>query len=305
MKKIFLFIFSISNIAIADFFKIGSGATTFNETIYFVGGGHKDKSEYTNDIWKSSNGFLWEKLCKNKGLNKSAWHSLVSFRNRLWLIGGHNEKDLENKILSSADGETWTQTGHFPLPIQYHISLVFDDKLWVIGGWDKNMIPTGRIWVSNDGKLWTLVGSLPSSSEAEITAQVFNGKIWLIGSKIWSSSNGKDWVEISGKPPFSGRIRLNTFSIRHHLWVFGGQKNYEGSFFNDFFSTKDGLTWGKKLFRQQIISPRIHVNIVPLKESIFIIGGETKDGLFQEIYKLDDPQKLKKLRPVLKNNCLP
>ena len=61
-----------------------------------------------------------------------------------------------------------------------HTSVVFDNKMWVIGGYDTANL--NDVWYSSDGATWTQ--ATPSASfytRAYHTSAVFDNKMWVIG----------------------------------------------------------------------------------------------------------------------------
>lgn len=159
-------------------------------------------------------------------------------------------------------------------------ALIFQDKMWLIGGWnpkDKVTNPirsdcNNEVWNSNDGVHWTLVKPNthrddsfdPAGDwEARHTAgyAVFQDKMWIVGGDpllghyqfdVWNSSDGRkwDWVN-AGKPvPWGPRVLHHTFVFRDKIWVLGGQTLPQFApapecFYHDLWNTEDGVNWQK------------------------------------------------------------
>lgn len=87
----------------------------------------------------------------------------------MWIIGGQTTagsagKSVTNEIWRSADGVTWTRVtpiGTIFSPRDRHAAVAFNNKLWVVGGWDEfpGLGGTGTrfndVWSSPDGVNWT------------------------------------------------------------------------------------------------------------------------------------------------------
>lgn len=165
-----------------------------------------------------------------------AWHTSVVFNNKMWVIGGYNGDgtlnggtDFFNDVWSSTDGINWTlETANAAFSARYdHTSVVFDNKLWVIGG--KAYDAPGRasnapfkdlndVWSSTDGVNWTQVtASAPFSIRGGHTLNIHNGKLYLISGgfnsfgteEIWSSTNGADWILERDQTAFDTSSRHN------------------------------------------------------------------------------------------------
>ncbi len=77
----------------------GHSVAIFLSSMYVIGG--SDVSRYYNDVWVSTNGILWTMVVETaqqpvrNGVMVSTWvgrwmHVSVSFRDNLWILGGHN-----------------------------------------------------------------------------------------------------------------------------------------------------------------------------------------------------------------------
>ena len=116
-------------------------------------------------------------------------HQVVSFKNKLWLIGGadfYEEWQLSgnrNDVWSSVDGIGWAQetvAAAFS-PRHNHRVIVFNDKLWLIGGISGSQA-MGDVWSSGDGVNWTQVtANAPFGSRSGHQLAVLGNKLFLIG----------------------------------------------------------------------------------------------------------------------------
>ena len=87
-----------------------------------------------------------------------------------------------NDVYSSSDGAEWTkETDAGWSKRSGHAAVVYDNKIWVMGGNDNNS-DLQDVW-TYDGSSWTQQTS-PSvtwSGMKDHEAQVFDGKIWILG----------------------------------------------------------------------------------------------------------------------------
>lgn len=127
-----------------------------------------------------------------------------------------------------------------------HTAVVFDDRMWILGGRGENETLFGDVWSSADGVVWDLVTSSPGwSPRSDHAAAVFAGKIWLTGGinhtglgDVWSSNDGVNWNEVTHDAPW---VVCSSHSLTAHggrLWQIGGYP-----FRRSVWSTTDGISW--------------------------------------------------------------
>src|SRR5437870_5682073 len=80
-----------------------------------------------------------------------------------------------------------------------HTSVIFQDKIWVIGGFGTNFV-----WSSSDGAVWEEVTAHAQWLERDNPGSVvFENNMWVIGgvnseealNDVWFSSDGAVWTE--------------------------------------------------------------------------------------------------------------
>ena len=100
----------------------------------------------------------WTEATNNAGFLPRAGHQVVTYNNRLWVIGGrHGLSPFKNDVWWSEDGVTWTEATNNAgfLPRVGHQVVTYNNRLWAIGGSDGG----GRyndVWRSEDGVNWRL-----------------------------------------------------------------------------------------------------------------------------------------------------
>jgi hypothetical protein len=70
-----------------------------------------------------------------------------------------------------------------------HTSVVYNNKMWVIGGGNSNSSNLNDVWYSSDGVNWTeATGSAAFAVRNSHTSVVYNDQMWVIGG--YNSSSG-------------------------------------------------------------------------------------------------------------------
>ncbi len=140
-------------------------------------------------------------------------------------------------------------------------AVVFDDALWVFGGYD----PTMRgdrdsymedIWKSEDGITWALVSdNAPWKGRRGHSVSVFDGYIYLSGgfavdgltgergykNDLWRSLDGIVWDEVSTDAPWEMRMNHGMLASDDALYLFGGF-THGRTYFSDMWKF-DGTNW--------------------------------------------------------------
>jgi dihydrofolate reductase len=212
----------------------------YDDKIWIIGG--TAVGRFFNDVWSSNDGVNWNEITDNALFGWRNDHSSVVFDNKMWVIGGgvidqeEHTGEIVNDVWFSTDGENWTQatdSADFQ-PRLNHESVVFDNKVWVIGGSSSGNY-LKDVWYSENGVDWTLatddIGIGDISSYESI---VYNGKIWLIGGtpdgggvsgEIWYSSDGVNWKKAT---PFFGRVGHAVTVFQDRIWGVGGASQDSG-----------------------------------------------------------------------------
>ena len=179
-------------------------------------------------------------------------------------------------------GSNWTlATGSAAFPGRcYPTSVVFDGKMWVIGGYDGDGTSYNDVWSSFDGVNWTQETSSAKFSPRYVHASVvYDGKMWVIsggsfgeGSKdVWYSDNGRNWSLATDNAAFSGRSQFPVIDYDGKMWIIGGRiSGNEGS--NDVWYSSDGKTWTPATEHAAFQSRWGHSAVV-FNNTMWVIGG--------------------------------
>ena len=112
---------------------------------------------------------------------------------------------MENRTKKGPDWKCVTEAAPWQ-PRDSQGELVYDDHMWILGGWFTPQTPNPRdVWKSPDGKNWTRTVEVAPWVHGDLPAtMVFAGRMWLMGgrrlpsaensNKVWSSTDGTEWV---------------------------------------------------------------------------------------------------------------
>ena len=231
------------------------------------------------EVWISENATSW------RSQSKIAWGErygmqFAFFRGKLWMLGGMRTwDDFRNDVWSSENGTEWKQVlANAPWSRRrWHSVVVFDDRLWVIGG----ALSSGRpdktptefvndVWSSADGIDWRLEGGrTPLVFESGLSTVVFRGQIFAISGtgQVWSSRNAKNWKLIARDLPWAGG-GSGVLVFDERIWVLGGINR------NDAWSSADGRAW-KSEYAVAPWSKRSTEYSVVFKDKIWLYSGKT------------------------------
>ncbi|MEM3402016.1 MAG: DUF2341 domain-containing protein [Candidatus Hadarchaeales archaeon] len=195
-----------------------------------------------------------------------------------------NVSSWENTILPYADVQATADAGWSP---RYaHTSLVFDNKIWVIGGGAENA--ENDVWCSADGVNWMLVvDNAGWTSRRNHTSVVFNNRMWVIGgpdSEVWYSENGENWILATSSPGWSARWGHTSIVFAGKIWVIGG---YDGNYKNDVWYSSDGVNWCQ-VTSAAPWSPRHSHSSVVFNNRMWVIGGYSSGAFKNDVWYSSD-----------------
>lgn len=271
----------------------------------------------TGGIYHSTNGSTWLRAKaaddKKDSLPLAAHGRLVTFKDTLWLMGGLVKDAVQNKIWSTTDGEKWTLypaagTTDRWSPRERMNAIVFDGKLWVIGG---NLFPPGGdpnqpgtalndVWSSTDGRTWTKVtdaAAFPARSNPAVF--IFRNKMWLTGgidnnkqylNDVWSSADGVTWTKVTTQTPPPLREGHKVLVNKEQLLLIGGAN--AGTAHGDLWvSADDGVTWAQitdpadsRVLPAEFVK-RAHFDAFTAGKTIWILGGLDGGAPVKEVWR--------------------
>lgn len=121
-----------------------------------------------SDVWSSVDGRIWVKeLDSLPFIPRAMSIGNINFKNCLWMIGGgtyqnriYKNKPLPrsyyNEVWKSTNGKDWIEVEISTPWLKRHFQNVveFDDKIWLINGYDLNGENKRDVWYTSNGKNW-------------------------------------------------------------------------------------------------------------------------------------------------------
>src|SRR3989344_4380076 len=244
----------------------------FNNGLWLMGGKTQSSGfSGNNDIYASVDGASWRQIPRRRVMwGERYGHATEVFGNSIFVMGGSSlnqsvvTQTYLNDVWSSPDGATWTQLPNAPwTPRQGHASLVFNNKIWVLGGEIGNSWPL-RMYMNDvwayDGTSWTTAtASQRWIRRTQHSAVVHNGKMYVMGGlsnigrtfiwfhDVWSSPDGINWTQETASAPWAGREGHVSLVFDGKIWVIGGtsydRQTNQTRVYNDAWSSGDGRTW--------------------------------------------------------------
>ena len=218
--------------------RISMAPVTFKETIWVSGGMEYATNKFLNEIWMSRDGKEWERIVEHAEWSPRKGHSVVEYKNQLWLFGGEIRVDqfrapdkFINDIWTSSDGIRWTKVmDNAPWEVRGNPQIiVFREKLWLIGGQGHS-----DVWNSEDGRVWTkITDESPWKDRYDYGLMALDDLLWVYGGReenprnayndVWLSPDGKNWILQTDKAPWTPRSGGFSVAFRNKLFLYGGK----------------------------------------------------------------------------------
>ena len=164
-------------------------------------------------------------------------------------------------VWSSVDGSDWTRVTENGYPCRQGSDVVvFQDKMWCLGGGTANKQPVGA-WYSEDGANWTRrIPIRPPRSWKATPRWCMPGRFFLLGGDdpgngrmsddVWSSADGAQWVKTRSNPPFGEVTVRHCFEFAGEMCLLGGNRmryhgpeDFSGSYDTQLWCSVDGENW--------------------------------------------------------------
>ncbi len=162
----------------------------------------------------------------------------------------------------------------------WHTSVVFDNKIWVIGGWASSSSYDNDVWYSTDGINWIqATANAGWSARRGHTSVVFNNKIWVIGgydangffrNDVWYSSDGVTWSRATETAMWVERYGHSSVVFDNKMWVMGGSSGSGNR--NDVWYSTDGVNWTCATYSATWLARSEHNSIV-FDNKMWVMGG--------------------------------
>lgn len=222
-------------------------------------------------VFQSADGVAWTRLkaVDNNGDSiPGTEHStlVTGFNNKMWLLGGFTPGSgmffsaVTNKVWSSADGVSWTVSAPANPADRWSIrerinSVVFNNKLWVIGG-----------------------SGYPTFGNTNVLGTAYND--------VWNTTDGSTWTKVTDAAAFLPRSNPSVFVYKDKIWLVGGIDNGK-NYLNDIWTSTDGLTWTEVTTATDFTARQGH-RVVVHNDQLMLIGGEVKEGTLADLWISED-----------------
>ena len=185
-----------------------------------------------------SNRYRWRCVTAEVAWSPRDGAQLVSFQDKLFLLGGWNQYAGDQADLAGAGAGS------------------FESEV------------CSEVWCSEDeGVSWTLATTAPWSGRHMQGAVVHNDHIWIVGAEnetpddVWKSSDGVNWECVARAVPWQERGNQMVGVFDGAIWVMGGQAGAAGQTnfvadlkagkpfppappaLSDVWRTEDGVQW--------------------------------------------------------------
>lgn len=216
-------------------------------------------------------------------MGKFAATEMVEYQGRIWSVGGYlNGRTYPNQtsqIWSSSDAVNWRLEASNVFDARVNHSLtVFDNKLWVIGGFSTSTHLLADVWYSSDGRNWTLATDTPEfGGIASHKTLVFKDHLVVFNhNEIWASPTGRNWRKVA-KNMFSPRNRSEFKLFNDVMYIIGGEDG-NGSYFNEIWQSTNGKIWTQVTTNGSLFSPRSRLSTAIYQDKFWVIGGTLETG---------------------------
>lgn len=226
----------------------------FNNKLWIVGGkvhGYVGNCNTpVNDVWYSEDGVTWTQATANAGFTARHNHALVTFNNKLWVVGGVDASNVNtfNDVWSSSDGINWTQETAAAAfsPRQLHNVDVLNGTLYLVGGQNGSVLKD--TWSSTDGVNWIQEIASATYNRADAMT-VHDNKLWIMNftyggkNEIWYSSDGISWTKKILFQKFASRYWPVLTSFDNKLWFIGGRSLGSKRYNDVWYTTSAANEW--------------------------------------------------------------
>ena len=217
-----------------------------------------------------------DKICVNKKLEVDLirWDRIIGGKDIFYI---RKEEELPN--------------------IDNHTSVVYDDKIWVIGG---SSLANGKlrpqfhpefpeanndVWHSSEGRRWYKLNNTSWKPRINHSSVVFDAQtpgptsaIWVLGGKynngnlgndVWYYDN-KTWTRAVEKAPWPPRWLHTSVVFDNKIWVMGGES--KSGAMNDVWYSSNGSNWERSI-PQNIWNPRSRFSSFVLNNKLWVVEG--------------------------------
>jgi len=198
----------------------------FDGAVYGLGyfRGNIEQFEFKPEIYRTSDFKTWETIAKQSNLPPRFFYHPFVYRNKVWIIGGEDNKTVYADIWNSDDAVRWTKVReNLPFAQRSSSQIVsLNSKLYLLDN---------DVWISGNGMSWHREKDeiIPGEQIFGYKALVFDQKIWLIGcnrngkfsSQVLYSSDGINWK--TDEAPWLPRGGVAAAVHNNKIYMTGGK----------------------------------------------------------------------------------
>jgi hypothetical protein len=224
--------------------------------------------------WFSTDGVGWKKSILTNSINNLAFLDYVIFNGSVYGLG-YFDGNIETftfrpEIHITTDMKRWsTLKSNLPPRFFYH-PFVFDNKIWIIGGEDKER-KYADIWNSSDGTNWIKQkDDLPFGKRSGSQVVQMDGKLYLLDNDVWISTDALNWKKLTDEIVKGEQIFGYSAQIMDNkIWLLGCNRN--GQFTSQVLVSSDGKNW---VGMDAPWSPRGGIAATVFHGKIYMTGGK-------------------------------
>ena len=258
------------------------------------------------DYWVTVKKSPWRNVLKNgeAPFYAADCHGLIVFKDKMWLLGGwlglggmnHDKATYVNgndymssQVWYTSDGIHWQSNGNAPWSGRHINCVVYNDKLWIIGGDSDN-----DVWNTVDGFNWIRVADHVPWGQRYIPYVVSaRGKIWVIGGQkdaynsnfngekcndVWSTTDGVNWVREIEFARWAPRGLIHGHAVLNDvIYLMGGSAHYS-AVYNDVWAYRgDGIQWSLQTLHAPW-KPRYWHSVATFDNKLWVMAGHIDTG---------------------------
>ncbi len=223
---------------------------------------------------------------------ESAYTSLGA---KIYIVAGYGETGKRNKNsveVYDTRNNTWN-TGIPPIPVNLNHAAAasYNGKIYVVGGYLDNKIPSNRLFIYNPSKNIWLEAKSMLTPRAALAAQFVGGKLYAVGGTSTGPLNVNEaydpvtntWTEKAPMP--TARQHLASAVIDGKLYTIGGRTAGKGSNLgnNEVYDTKVN-SWSEL---NPMPTKRGGIAATVVNGSIYVFGGEAPTQTFNNNERYD------------------
>ncbi|MDD2716580.1 MAG: hypothetical protein PHW04_11880, partial [Candidatus Wallbacteria bacterium] len=267
-------------------------SVVFNGRMWVIGG-WDDYYALRNEVWSSADGINWQQATSEAPCIARVFQSSLVFKDKLWVMGGCSYANSTytnyNDVQCSTDGKNWVQATASAAwsPRRSQSCLVYDNRMWVLGGLDNNSTYQNDVWYSDDGITWIqATASAAWSPRSRQTILVYDNRMWVIGgyaaaasyNDAWYSTDGVTWIQATASAPWIGRGSHTSLVYDDKMWVLGGDNSYNENTVdydikeNDVWYSTDGAAWTQANLHAPWAARWSQTSLV-FNDKMWVIGG--------------------------------